>query len=80
EPLLRTSLNCVVTVAQTLGPCHVHNVPARQDVSEGKAGLPFRLAVRIVHAADFRPVENADIEIWHTDRLGIAEGAHLSSL
>ncbi|MBY3598817.1 dioxygenase family protein [Rhizobium bangladeshense] len=73
-PLFRTRSNCVVTVAQTLGPCHVNDVPARQDISEGKAGLPLRLAVRIVHAADCRPVQNADIEIWHTDHRGIYSG------
>ncbi|MBX4897396.1 dioxygenase family protein [Rhizobium bangladeshense] len=73
-PLFRTRPNCVVTVAQTLGPCHVNGVPARQDISEGKAGLPLRLAVRIVHAADCRPVQNADIEIWHTDHRGIYSG------
>ncbi|MBY3142100.1 dioxygenase family protein [Rhizobium laguerreae] len=80
EPLFRTSPNCVVTVAQTLGPCHVNNVPARQDVSEGKAGLPLRLAVRIVHAADCRPVENADIEIWHTDHRGIYSGREAAEM
>jgi protocatechuate 3,4-dioxygenase beta subunit len=69
-----------VTVAQTLGPCHVNNVPARQDVSEGKAGLPLRLAVRIVHAADCRPVENADIEIWHTDHRGIYSGREAAEM
>lgn len=73
-PVFRSSPNCIVTAAQTLGPCHVNNVPEREDVSEGKAGLPMRMAVRIVHAGDCRPIENADAEIWHTDHRGIYSG------
>ncbi|MBB2831663.1 UNVERIFIED_ORG: protocatechuate 3,4-dioxygenase beta subunit [Rhizobium esperanzae] len=79
-PRFRTRPNCVATVAQTLGPCHVDDIPARQDVTEGKAGLPLRLAVRIVHAADCRPVENADIEIWHTDHRGIYSGREAANM
>ncbi|MDF0697183.1 protocatechuate 3,4-dioxygenase [Rhizobium sp. MC63] len=79
-PLFRTRPNCVATNAQTLGPCHVNDIPARQDVTEGKAGLPLRLAVRIVHAADCRPVENADIEIWHTDHRGIYSGREAANM
>ncbi|KPH07782.1 protocatechuate 3,4-dioxygenase [Rhizobium acidisoli] len=79
-PLFRSRPNCIVTSAQTLGPCHVNNIPARQDVSEGKAGLPLRLAVRIVHAADCRPVESADIEIWHTDHRGIYSGREAADM
>ncbi|ARO30678.1 intradiol ring-cleavage dioxygenase protein [Rhizobium sp. NXC14] len=79
-PLFRTRPNCVVTLAQTRGPCHVNDVPARQDISEGEAGLPLRLALRIVHAADCRPVENADIEIWHTDHRGIYSGREAAKM
>ncbi|MDC7741840.1 protocatechuate 3,4-dioxygenase [Rhizobium binxianense] len=79
-PLFRTHPNCVAPLVQTLGPCHVNNIPVRQDVSEGKAGLPLRLAVRIVHAADCRPVENADIEIWHTDRRGVYSGREAAEM
>jgi protocatechuate 3,4-dioxygenase beta subunit len=79
-PLFRMRPNCVATVAQTPGPCHVNDIPARQDVTEGKAGLPLRLAVRIVHAADCRPVENADIEIWHTDHRGIYSGREAADM
>ncbi|MBB2671974.1 UNVERIFIED_ORG: protocatechuate 3,4-dioxygenase beta subunit [Rhizobium esperanzae] len=79
-PLFRTRPNCVATVAQTRGPCHVNDIPERQDVTEGKAGLPLRLAVRIVHAADCRPVENADIDIWHTDHRGIYSGREAADM
>jgi len=50
EPVFRSRPNGIVTAAQTLGPCHVNDVPEREDVSEGKVGLPMPMAVRIVHA------------------------------
>ena len=31
-PLFRSRPNCVVTVAQTLCPCHVNKKPVRQDL------------------------------------------------
>jgi protocatechuate 3,4-dioxygenase beta subunit len=79
-PVFRSSPNCIVTAAQTLGPCHVNNVPVREDVSENQVGLPMRLAVRIVHAADCRPIENADVEIWHTDHRGIYSGREAADM
>lgn len=80
EPVFRSRPNCIVTAVQTLGPCHVNDVPEREDVSEGKVGMPMRMAVRIVHAADCRPIENADVEIWHTDHRGIYSGREAAEM
>ena len=80
EPVFRSHPNCIVTAAQTLGPCHVNDVPERQDVSEGKVGLPMRMALRIVHADDCRPIENAAVEIWHTDHRGIYSGREAAEM
>ncbi|SCX17701.1 dioxygenase family protein [Agrobacterium rosae] len=80
SPVFRSSPNCIVTAAQTVGPCHVNNVPQREDVSEGKTGLPMRMAVRIVHSADCRPIENADVEIWHADHRGIYSGREAADM
>lgn len=61
---------CVVTPAMTLGPCHAAS-PTRKDVSEGLAGLPVRLALRVVKAGSCEPVANAGVEIWHTNPAGV---------
>lgn len=79
-PAFRAGPNCFVTAAQTLGPCHVNDVPVRHDISEGKAGLPMRIALRLVRADGCTPIENADIEIWHTDHRGIYSGRDAASL
>ncbi|MGV3551105.1 dioxygenase family protein [Rhizobium sp.] len=79
-PVFRERANCIATLAQTLGPCHVNGVPVRKDVSEGKAGLPVRMAFRLVEAAGCRPIEGADVEIWHTDHRGIYSGREAASM
>lgn len=73
-PVFRERPNCTATAAQTLGPCHVNDVPLRVDVTEGRPGLPMRVAFRLVDAGDCRPIEGADVEIWHTDHRGIYSG------
>jgi len=65
---------CITTAAKTIGPCHTDSVPIRQDVTEGVAGLPTRICLRLVHASDCSPVEGADVEIWHADARGIYSG------
>jgi protocatechuate 3,4-dioxygenase beta subunit len=79
-PIFRQRANCTATLAQTLGPCHVNAVPLRMDVTEGKAGLPVRMAFRIVHAGDCRPIGGADVEIWHTDHRGIYTGREAAAM
>jgi protocatechuate 3,4-dioxygenase beta subunit len=80
EPVFRSLPNCVVTADQTLGPCHTSNSPERADVSEGKLGLPMRAALRIVSTADCSPIENADVEIWHTDHHGNYSGSEAAAM
>lgn len=62
---------CVLTCASTLGPCYFSTGLVRRDITEGKPGLPTRLAFRIVNADTCEPISNASIDIWHTDNNGI---------
>ncbi len=64
---------CVLTCSATLGPCYYSTVLTRRDITEsssGKLGLPTRLAFRIVNADTCEPIQNATIDIWHTDNNG----------
>jgi protocatechuate 3,4-dioxygenase beta subunit len=78
--VFRDRPNCSATLAQTLGPCHVNDVPVRTDITEGKAGLPMRIALRLVSAGDCRPIKGADVEVWHTDRRGIYTGREAAEM
>ncbi|CAN5263527.1 hypothetical protein BH20ACI1_BH20ACI1_17020 [soil metagenome] len=65
---------CVLTCAATLGPCYYDTGLVRRDITEaatGKVGLPTRLGFRIVNADTCEPVQNASIDIWHTDNQGV---------
>ena len=62
---------CTLTCAQTLGPCYYSGTQVRHDITEGKSGLPSLLGFLIVDADTCQPVENASIDIWHTDRNGV---------
>lgn len=74
EPIFRAEPQCIATSAQTLGPCHTSDAPIRKDVSDGVAGLPTRISLRLVEAETCKPVEGADVEIWHADASGVYSG------
>lgn len=74
EPIFRAEPQCIATSAQTLGPCHASDVPIRSDITQGVAGLPTRISLRLVFADSCEPVEGADVEIWHTDARGVYSG------
>lgn len=65
---------CVLTCAATLGPCYYNTGLVRRDITEssaGKVGLPTRLGFRVVNADTCEPIQNASIDIWHTDNNGV---------
>ena len=68
---------CTVAASETVGPypdmTGMLNNPAffRQDVTEGKSGLPLMLAMTIVNAAaGCAPLVGASVEIWQCDADG----------
>lgn len=63
---------CAVTCGATIGPCHTSS-PERQDISDGWDGLPVRLALRVLDES-CSPVEDAIVEVWHTNYHGIYSG------
>jgi protocatechuate 3,4-dioxygenase beta subunit len=71
------SAACAVAASETQGPypdtTGMLNNPAffRQDVTEGRSGVPVMLALTIVNAAaGCAPLSNANVEIWQCDAEG----------
>ena len=69
--------SCSVTPEETAGPYSdrvgMINNPAffRQDITEGRSGLPVTLALTVVSVSSgCSPVANAQIEIWQCDAEG----------
>lgn len=74
-PLFRQRPNCIATLANIVGPCDAEGVPVRTDISENRPGLPMRVSIRVVDAANCRPHAGAEVQVWHTNARGIYSGA-----
>jgi protocatechuate 3,4-dioxygenase beta subunit len=66
--------SCVLSAEQTIGPYYLDLMKVRQDLTEGKPGLPLKLRLAVVDVTRCLPVQNAAIDIWHCDALGIYSG------
>jgi protocatechuate 3,4-dioxygenase beta subunit len=73
DPFADGVLGCALLCQTTAGPCTSDTIE-RRDVSEGWAGLPVRLALKLVDADSCEPIEGAVVEIWHTQRAGVYSG------
>jgi protocatechuate 3,4-dioxygenase beta subunit len=68
------ALSCVLTPEQTEGPYYIAGEKLRRDITEGKAGVPLLLRLRVVDASTCRPIKGAAVDIWHADALGVYSG------
>jgi protocatechuate 3,4-dioxygenase beta subunit len=64
----------VLTPELTEGPYYLDDMILREDITEGKAGIPLELTLLTVDATTCQPIENAAVELWHCDALGFYSG------
>lgn len=57
----------------TEGPFYIDPYLLREDITEGRPGLPLRLRLQAVRA-DCTPIEGARIDVWHCDAQGRYSG------
>jgi protocatechuate 3,4-dioxygenase beta subunit len=69
-----TSPDCVLTPELTEGPYYLDLDLMRRDITEGRSGLPFDLAVKVVDADSCEPIEDAVVDVWHCDAEGVYSG------
>ena len=65
---------CSLNSEQEEGPYYIEERILRRDIREGKPGVPLQLRVALVDAKSCRPLENAAIDVWHCDALGVYSG------
>ncbi|MEU6313635.1 intradiol ring-cleavage dioxygenase [Streptomyces sp. NPDC047014] len=71
SPGTASSPSCVLTLESGAGPYYLDLDRVRSDITEGVAGVPFRLDLTVVGAsAGCRPVANAAVDLWHADPSG----------
>jgi len=68
------SATCAVTPELTEGPYYVDLDSIRSDITEDRTGTPLLLALRVRDAASCEPIENAVVDIWHCDAVGVYSG------
>jgi protocatechuate 3,4-dioxygenase beta subunit len=64
---------CRLTPQVTQGPYWFDPKLNRADVTEGKPGVPVRVAVTVVDG-NCRPIRNARVDLWHCDASGVYSG------
>lgn len=65
---------CLLTPQATQGPYWFDPKLERADITEGRAGVPLELAIRVVEGATCAPLSGARVDIWHCDAQGIYSG------
>jgi protocatechuate 3,4-dioxygenase beta subunit len=68
------AVSCVLTPEQTEGPYYISGEKLRRDITEGKAGVPLLLRLKVVDASTCRPIRGAAVDVWHADALGVYSG------
>lgn len=65
-----TEAACMLTPELTEGPYYLDDARVRRNITEGRPGRSLRLFLRVVDATTCNPIENAAVDIWHTDAQG----------
>jgi protocatechuate 3,4-dioxygenase beta subunit len=65
---------CVLTPEATEGPFYFDPKLVRSDITEGKQGAPLVLTIQIVEANDCTPLQDARVDVWQADGLGLYSG------
>lgn len=65
---------CVVTGSDVEGPFHLDLNLVRNDITEGYPGIALRMYLLIHDVATCSPIENAVVDVWHTEAQGTYSG------
>ncbi len=63
--------DCILTPEVTEGPFYISASQMRQDITEGRAGTPLQLKIKVVNADTCEPIPSALVDVWHTDAEGV---------
>jgi protocatechuate 3,4-dioxygenase beta subunit len=68
------AVQCVLTPEATEGPYYIPDHVTRRDITGHRPGLPLALKIAVLDASTCRPIEGADVEVWHADAGGVYSG------
>ncbi len=64
---------CWLTPALTEGPYYFNANLVRQDITEGRPGMPFHMSISVIDF-DCNPIPNVLVDVWHCDKDGNYSG------
>lgn len=72
DDIFQNASSCSLAVTGQLmeGPCYFQVAQKTSDISEGLAGLPMQLCLKVVDE-NCQPLSNAEVEVWHCDNRGV---------
>jgi protocatechuate 3,4-dioxygenase beta subunit len=65
---------CILFPQAVEGPYYFDPQLIRQDITEGRPGLPLALNLRIIENGPCTAISNARVDIWHADAGGVYSG------
>lgn len=65
---------CLITPQTTQGPYWFDPNLERTDITEGRAGIPLTVALKVLDGATCAPLPGARVDIWHCDAQGVYSG------
>jgi protocatechuate 3,4-dioxygenase beta subunit len=65
---------CVLSPEVTEGPYYLADQMIRQDITEGRPGVPLELRLTVQDASSCEAIGDATVEIWHADAQGTYSG------
>jgi protocatechuate 3,4-dioxygenase beta subunit len=74
NPALLNASMCVLTPEAVEGPFYFDPKLKREDITEGRPGVPLKLLLQIVNAGNCAPIPEARVDIWHSDATGQYSG------
>ena len=74
--LFDESASCSLTPEETEGPYYFDVDSIRSDIREDRPGTLLTLAIRVRDEQSCDPIENAVVDIWHCDALGLYSDVH----
>jgi protocatechuate 3,4-dioxygenase beta subunit len=74
------SAGCMLAAEQTEGPYYVDQRLIRHDISEGRPGIALDLQIIVLDGLRCIPIQNAAVNIWHCDAVGVYSGYTAQSM
>lgn len=74
KPSTALAAACVLTPEQTEGPYYLDLETVRENITEGKPGVPLSLRITVVNATTCSPLPNTAVDVWQCDAVGVYSG------